>query len=108
MKRTLTGIVIAEHVTAESEAKAVVEAAHLTEVDGVAVGEEQREVSVVAARLYVHAGDSVSSSRPRIEYFHILQFCIAVGPVGSAFDQLQRVSERTISSFSHPLLKSEA
>lgn len=82
-------VVVAEDVAVDARPEAEVEAAHLPQVDGVAVAEEERE-SGAGAAADEHAGDPVAARSPRLEHLDGLEFALRVLPLG-ALAQVQRV-----------------
>lgn len=81
-------VVVGEDVAVDARAQADVEAAHLTQVNGVAVGEQQR-VAGTRRAAHEHAGDAVAARRARHEALDGVLLARRVLPV-CAFAQVQR------------------
>lgn len=73
------GVIVAEYVAIDPRAKAQIEAGHLAQVDGIAVGEENRESRGCRAS-NKETGYAISSRRPGIETLHGLLFSLRVLP----------------------------
>ena len=77
----VTAVVVTENVAVDPAPQAEVEAAHLAQVDGVAVRMEDGEPGVRAA-LDEHARDSVSTVGPSVKHFQVLLLPVRVLPLG--------------------------
>lgn len=73
-------VVVGEHVAVDPGAEADVEAAHLPQVHGVTVGEEQR-VPAVRGAAHKHASHPVTPAAPGAEHLHSIELPLGVLPV---------------------------
>lgn len=76
---SVTRVVVAEDVAVDARSEPQVEAAHLTQIHSVAVGEEQRVLGALAA-LDEDAGDQVAARSPREEALHLAFVSLRVLP----------------------------
>lgn len=76
----IPGVVVGEDVTVDAGAEADVEAAHLPEVHGVPVREEQR-VAATGCAADKHAEHAVTAARSRAEHLHGVQLALGVLPI---------------------------
>lgn len=74
------GVVVGEDVAVDARAEADVEAAHLSEVHGVPVREEQR-VAAAWRAAHEHTEHAVPAARARAEHLHGVQLALGVLPV---------------------------
>jgi hypothetical protein len=81
-------VVVAEDVAVDPGAEPQIEAAHLAQVDGVSVREEDGEARVGRAP-HEHARHPVPPRSPAVETLHIFLFPLRVLPLG-ALSQGQR------------------
>lgn len=75
-------IVVAEDVAVDPRAEPQVEAAHLTQVDGVSVWEEDGEARVGRAP-HEYARHPVASGRPAVEALNVFLLSLRVLPLGA-------------------------
>lgn len=78
---TVTRVVVAEDVTIDTRTQSQVEAAHLTNIYGVAMRKQNRKSSVSAA-LDEHTSDSIATRHSRIKPFDVLSLAVAILPFG--------------------------
>lgn len=73
-------VVVGKHVAVDPGAKADVKAAHLPQVHGVTVGEQQG-VATARGATHKHTADLVTPAAPGAEHFHRIELSLRVLPV---------------------------
>jgi len=87
----IAGVIVAKYVAIDLGAQGQIEAAHLAQIDGIPVGEEQRVLRVLAAP-DIDAGDQVATRGACEEGLHLGLLPLRVLPLSSV-EQLQVVAD---------------